>query len=245
MLHSRTPQVHSIKDIALGEGGKVAEDTADQVPPATATVEQLLGFSQPPWPREIPVDSFPPEEADPIESPSPNEADVHEGAEAEGPEADRPPEEPPAAPPRVEQLLTLKDVKDLEYGFGANGVTVQNSLHARHLTDRYIMKQTLLAGTTTIRYKAVTDKLRSARGSGRKALPKENWVAAVQAGCNMCPMLTFQGDTVNIHPIPEDPQGRVGYHNSLMTLCGLSLRELVEAIKSKAEGPATKRHKPA
>ena len=167
------------------------------------------------------------------------------GAEAEGPEADRPPEEPPAAPPRVEQLLTLKDVKDLEYGFGANGETVQNSLHARHLTDRYIMKQTLLAGTTTIRYKAVTDKLRSARGSGRKALPKENWVAAVQAGCNMCPMLTFQGDTVNIHPIPEDPQGRVGYHNSLMTLCGLSLRELVEAIKSKAEGPATKRHKPA
>ena len=118
-MHSRTPQVHSIKDIALGEGGKVAEDTADQVPPATATVEQLLGFSQPPWPREIPVDSFPPEEADPIESPSPNEADVHEGAEAEGPEADRPPEEPPAAPPRVEQLLTLKDVKDLEYGFGA------------------------------------------------------------------------------------------------------------------------------
>ena len=48
-------------------------------------------------------------------------------------------------------------------------------------------------------------------------------------------ILELSGDELQIARIPEDATLRVEYHNNLMTLCGLSLRELVDAMKQAVE----------
>ena len=55
-------------------------------------------------------------------------------------------EEAPAAAPSEAVLLTQKGVNAIEYGFGSAGACMQDGLHAPHLIDRFIMKQTLLLG---------------------------------------------------------------------------------------------------
>ena len=42
--------------------------------------------------------------------------------------------------------------------------------------------------------------------------------------------MTLCGDSVHLTMIPETPSGRTEYHNHLMEMCGLSLRELLEAM---------------
>ena len=121
----------------------------------------------------------------------------------------------------------------MDFGYGEGGASVQSCLHAQHLTDRYIVKMTLMRGTPTITYKQACDKLRTSREKGRKALPKTNWMAVMASACKE--ILQMSGDELQVSKIPDDATLRARYHNHLMTLCGLSLRELVDSMKQAVE----------
>ena len=85
------------------------------------------------------------------------------------------------APPAHSSVTKLRLV---DFGYGEGGLSVQ-SLHAKHLTltDRHIVKMTLLQGTAKITCKQACDKLGS---SGHKALPK---TTAMTSAHKECPLL--------------------------------------------------------
>ena len=221
-------QVHAIKGIALGEEG---EEPGVEVPRQPAPVD----FSA----LEVPYgdQEFEQPEQWEIEQ---DQEDMDEPPEDEdGQEAVAPPSPPQAEaelPPAAgAQPLTSEQVRSMDFGYGDGGASVQPSLHAQHLTDRYIVKMTLLRGTPKISCKQACDKLRSSREKGRKALPRVNWMAVMTTASKESPILELSGDELQIARIPEDATLRVEYHNNLMTLCGLSLRELVDAMKQAVE----------
>ena len=143
--------------------------------------------------------------------------------------------------------LTLQDVRASDFGFGDNGVTVQpDGLHSRNFTDRTVLKQTLLAGKPKITRKDACDKMRSERGQGRKALPKEKWVAVMRAAASQFPdLLRLDGEILCLKMIPDTSAGKVAYHNDLMRACRLSLRELIAAMDKAAEKKEERRAKRA
>ena len=137
-------------------------------------------------------------------------------------------------------LLGIADVRGLDYGYGDAGVMVQgDTLHAKGLTDRRIMQRTLLMGKPSITSKEACQNMRSSNADGKKALPEPTWAAVMEKGLRDCDVAWFEGRKVMLKAIPTEPVGRINYHNSLMTLCGLSLKDLVEAMqKSKAKHDA-------
>ena len=135
--------------------------------------------------------------------------------------------------------LTLRDVRASDYGFVDYGLSVQpDGLHSRYLTDRAILKQTLLTGKPKVTCKEACDKMRSFRHAGRKALPKEKWTAVMAAAAGQHPnLLRLEGETLCLHAqvIPDTSDGKVRYHNDLMKACGLTLRELIAAMNKTTE----------
>ncbi|CAK9081792.1 Uncharacterized protein SCF082_LOCUS38904 [Durusdinium trenchii] len=200
--------VHTIKDIALGE------DAASPNPQ--------------PQPAEVQPDFDALVGADPLPFPGGDFADsiVDDAAASHSPEL----------PPETEPLR-VADVRSIEFGYGPDGASVQSAFHSKHLTDRFIMKATLLHGHPKVTSKTICDKLRSSRESGRKALPREDWVAVMEA-CAGSPILDFQDDTLQLRAIPQDAPGRTFYHNELMKLCGVTMRELMTAMNRAAAAKA-------
>ena len=135
--------------------------------------------------------------------------------------------QPPQPMDTEPAALTLRDVRASDYGFVDNGLSVQpDGLHSRHLTDRAILKQTLLTGKPKVSRKEACDKMRSSRQAGRKALPKEKWTAVMAAAAGQHPnLLRLEGETLCLHAqvIPDTSDGKVRYHNDLMKACGLHL----------------------
>ena len=126
-------QVHAIKGIALGEEG---EEPGVEVPRQPAPVD----FSA----LEVPYgdQEFEQPEQWEIEQ---DQEDMDEPPEDEdGQEAVAPPSPPQAEaelPPAAgAQPLTSEQVRSMDFGYGDGGASVQPSLHAQHLTDRYIVK---------------------------------------------------------------------------------------------------------
>ena len=158
----------------------------------------------------------------------------HDHGEA-SPAQQPPPEPAPLPTAQGLQPLNIDQVRSLDFGYGDRGLSVQPCLHAKHLTDRYIAKMTLLHGTPKITCKQACDGLRSSRDKGRKALPKTNWMAVMTSACKECPILQLSGDELHVARIPDDAGLRVQYHNHLMTLCGLTLRELVGSMTQAVE----------
>ena len=144
-----------------------------------------------------------------------------------------------AGPRRPEREVTPvlpDDVRAMDYGYGEGGATVQGALHAVRLTDRFIMRATLLAGTPTVVGRKVCDSLRSTTTSGRKALPMPKWKAVMEAGLSDCTIAkvvnkTAQDASIVIRPIPVDASDKVQYHNELMRLCRVTLRELTTEMQ--------------
>ena len=117
-----------------------------------------------------------------------------------------------------------------------NGLSV--GLRSRHLTNRAMLKQTLLAGKPKVTPKEACDKMRSSRQAGRKALPKEKWTAVMAASAGQHPnLLRLEGETLCLHKqvIHDNSDGKVRYHNDLMKACGLTLRELIAAMNKTTE----------
>ena len=132
-------------------------------------------------------------------------------------------------------LLTEADVKSMAYGCGPDGASVQQKEHARGLTDRRIMQRTLLCGLPACEAKVVCDKMASPRQDGRKALPQPVWSTIMRAGAQDSNIVWYRDRKLYLRQIPQDASARVEYHNELMRLCALPLRDLVEAMQ-KAKG---------
>ena len=145
------------------------------------------------------------------------------------------------------QPLSVEQVRAMDYGYGEGGASVQGQLHAPHLTDRFIMRSTLLTGTPRIFGRSVCDKLRSSAAQRRKALPKAQWERVVSAGLQGATVARMvdagqQNAAVVLRQVPTDAAEKINYHNEVMRLCQLSLRELTEAMKAgalKARAPAS------
>lgn len=137
----------------------------------------------------------------------------------------------PGAPKPV-QLLTSGEVKSSQYGYGPDGASVQDKLHRPDLTDRVVMQKTILCGRPVITIKQATECMQSSRQDGKKALPQPMWMKVMQAGLDGCQVAKLDGRNVCVKEIPADIEGRMVYHNELMHLCGISLRQLVEAMKA-------------
>lgn len=109
------------------------------------------------------------------------------------------------------------------------------------------MQKTLLYGKPVIPEKGMTDRLRSsARGGVKpKAIPRETWRMVMTEGLDACTVAKLEKEQgadggvktwqVCLRQIPESPADRVKYHNELMTLCGLTLRQLTDALKTGAD----------
>lgn len=228
-LISTLAKVHAIKAIALGEEGQApsSEETRPSAPVDFSALEipyEDEDFEQP-LPHAAPAESR-------MDSPGDPPSEHEEDQAAEEPTCPEPAELPQAV---GVQPLTSDQVRSMDFGYGEGGASVQPGLHAQHLTDRYIVKMTLLRGTPAISCKQACDKLRNSREKGRKALPRANWMAVMTMACQKSPILELSGDELQIAKIPADSSLRVEYHNHLMTLCGLSLRELVDAMKHAVE----------
>ena len=119
------------------------------------------------------------------------------------------PPQPPQPMDTEPAALTLRDVRASDYGFGDNGLSVQpDGLHSRHLTDRAILKQTLLIGKPKVTRKEACDKMRGSRQAGRKALPKEKWTAVMAAAAGQHPnLLRLEGETLCLQVIPDTSDG--------------------------------------
>ena len=87
-----------------------------------------------------------------------------------------------------------------------NGLSV--GLRSRHLTNRAMLKQTLLTGKPKVTRKEACDKMRSSRQAGRKALPKEKWTAVMAAAAGQHPnLLRLEGETLCLQVIPDTSDG--------------------------------------
>ena len=132
-------------------------------------------------------------------------------------------------------LLMEGDVRGADYGYGVNGASVQEGeIHAKELTDRGIMKKTLLQGTPIIKVSQACDRMRSSRGEGKKALPDTVWKKVVEAGLADCDVAWYDAGkgAVMLNELPTDPTAKIQYHNCLMKLCQLSLRQLIDVMKA-------------
>ena len=68
--------------------------------------------------------------------------------------------------------LAEQDVRALSYGYGEGGQSVQvGPLHAQHLTDRNIVRKTLLVGMPCTAARAACELMRSSRSAGQRAKP--------------------------------------------------------------------------
>jgi len=218
-------KVQRLKQIALGD----AATSPDNAPPLEQEASFDVGSLRVPDEHAFAPATQPRRPVDESED---------EDDEGDAGEVDmEPPEEPAehlAQPPQPPQpmdtepaALTLRDVRASDYGFGDNGLSVQpDGLHSHHLTDRAILKQTLLTGKPKVTRKEACDKMRSSRQAGRKALPKEKWTAVMAAAAGQHPnLLRLEGETLCLHAqvIPDTSDGKVRYHNDLMKACGLHL----------------------
>ncbi|CAE7777107.1 unnamed protein product [Symbiodinium microadriaticum] len=224
--------VHRLEDIALG-------DLASDPDAVTPTAQELLGSVSAPWARED-FASFP--------ATQPPPQDDNGASDHDAPRAPNVADSLVAAPatPTVENpplaLLTSKDVRALDYGYGHDGSSVQGNLHAPRLTDRFIVRHTLLMGTPKMDAREACSRLRSAKNEGKKALPRDKWMIVMKAASDQCSVIRLQendGGSVSLalKPPPSDADARIRYHNDLMQLCGLSLRELTDAM-AKAQKAA-------
>ena len=134
-------------------------------------------------------------------------------------------------------LLGYSDVRGLDYGYADDGKSVQgDKLHAKGLTDRRIMQRTLLMGKPSISSKEACHNMRSSNADGKKALPEPTWATVMEKGLKGCDVAWFDNGKVMLKAIPSEPADRVTYDNALMALCGLTVRDLLEAMqKSKSK----------
>lgn len=171
------------------------------------------------------------EEEEPAEAPAEVPAEAAESAEAEAEAV-----EAPAAPtvpvqPQDGSLLTLADVKATSYGYGEGGASVQDKFHRADLTDRVVMQKTLLCGKPVIPCKQAVETLQSSARDGRKAMPRGVWATVMQKGLEGCAVARYENNNVYLKEIPVEASARISYHNELMKLCGVSLQDLVGAMK--------------
>ena len=149
------------------------------------------------------------------------------------------PEEVEAAA-RTATILTLADVRAMDYGYGADGASVQTKLHTPKWTDRAIMKRSFLAGRPRTPVEQICNSIRSTRNDGRKALSRAVWQKVMEAGLEDSTIARIVGKGTTtmafaIKAIPTEEAARVAYHNELMKLCGATLRELTEALAATSE----------
>lgn len=132
-------------------------------------------------------------------------------------------------------LLMEGDVRDVGYGYGVDGVSVQgDEIHSAGLTDRGIMQKTLLQGTPMIKASQACDRMRNSRAKGRRSLPETTWKKVMETGLVGCDVAWYDKgkNTVMLKELPTESESKIEYHNSLMQLCQISLRQLVESMKA-------------
>eukprot|EP00959_Pyramimonas_sp_CCMP1952_P083313 1741366-Pyramimonas_sp.AAC.1 len=92
------------------------------------------------------------------------------------------------------------------------------------------MQKTLLAGTPVIDRRSAAQRIMTSRAGGerRKTIDAERWARVMKAGLAGCSIAQFdeEGCKVKMTPVPDDVALRHKYHNELMTLCGITLRQL-------------------
>ena len=124
-------------------------------------------------------------EADPLPG-------LHEAAFASPPSQELP-HPVDAAVGVTDELLLAADVKSIQYGYGANGASVQTKLLTEAFTDRIVMQKTLLVGKPVITAKMACERMQSSRKDGRNTLGKEAWVLVMQCGLENCSVARFEG----------------------------------------------------
>ena len=168
------------------------------------------------------------------------------------------------------------EVKRMDEGYGAGGASVQRAdMGPVLLSDREMMKKTLLRGESTIFGNDVCDSIRlvpkvdaragrlgadvqdGAKGKSqpRQSLKMAHWIAVMQAGLEQERIGVFDaakgnpdrhGARVHLHlPAEDDPEATTEYHNRLMRLCCLGFTSLMEAVAKKGEKTARKPRKAA
>eukprot|EP00973_Karenia_brevis_P050617 7027837-Karenia_brevis.AAC.1 len=107
------------------------------------------------------------------------------------------------------------------------------------------MQRTLLLGTPVIKAATACNILKSSSAAGRKAFPAASWLAVMHAGLEGCTVAWLDQRKVCLKTLPSDRAAKVEYHNALMQLCGLSLRDLVAAMREKKAKADHKTHNTA
>ncbi|CAE7325880.1 unnamed protein product [Symbiodinium necroappetens] len=141
----------------------------------------------------------------------------------------------------VKQLLTGKDFDDfLKKGYGAYGASAQSV--QSFLTDREIMRRTVLRGKPKVTYKDLSLRKNEKTADGKKKLsvPKETWIQVMRAGLAEHPIGKITADAnpvVEFSSIPPDEAPRVAFHNFLVDLCNVSVRQFAETLAATSSRP--------
>ena len=141
------------------------------------------------------------------------------------------------------KVLQARDVRNRMCGYGPDGASVQAQQHGS-FTDRDVVRATVLSGKPKVPMKEACDRIRAkVEGGKRKALSQTTWQKVMQEAVKICPVLRLQGQghstQLVLQAIPDAPQAKVDYHNALMTVCGVTLRALVDSMEKTIKKRAT------
>lgn len=183
----------------------------------------------------------------------PSSGDAQRGGEEGAPQADGQQEgvapvpfpagpgipEVPLAAPSVE----AKDISSgptLDYGYGPGGATAQLSYEGPGVCfkpDREIMQRTVLNGKAKVSVNEMCGKIRRKEADGKRpGVPKDVFEEVMVAGFAQYPIgkLVDQGRAsarvLFSAPPTEDRDARTKYHNMLVDLCRVSLRQFSKAL---------------
>jgi len=140
----------------------------------------------------------------------------------------------------ITDVLTGDDVPPMTAGFGRDGAQVQLTLHHPDLNDRTVLRKTFLSGLLTIPWRGMCSRMRSLPDAQKKKyhFPKKQWEMLMKAALEQSPIARLQHDgtpnaCVVMRPIPTDEEEQLAYHNELMRLCRLPLRDFSFALRTE------------
>ena len=150
-----------------------------------------------------------------------------------------------AATQGVTDEIEPKAVADgirMDIGYGPDGVSVQGPGAVKK--DREIMQKVVLRGQVSVTAREICDSMRymhKPQDERKKALPKSHFEKVMEAGFAQYPVAKLVGKgtdsckVVFATPPVGDRKKQIVYHNLLVDLCMVSLRQFTSGIQEKVQ----------
>jgi hypothetical protein len=131
----------------------------------------------------------------------------------------------------------------MDVGYGLDGSSAQVSYSGAgsyFMKDREVMRRTILRGKPVVSVADMCGVLRRKEGSRRPGMPKNLYQEVMQAAFKTYPIGRLENPgtatarVVFSAPPENDRDAKTKYHNMLVDVCQVSLREFTQALATRA-----------